>query len=115
MKKTDLERLRKIVTTWESLSAQMAQKNITRDVLMTDEFAQWAVTTPLYNIGEQVYQLTRVLKAKYPEQPWNAVSGLRHRLVHEYDGINWTMIVEIVFEDMPEFVQDVQEIITEIE
>ena len=39
MKKTDLERLRKIVTTWESLSAQMAQKNITRDVLMTDEFA----------------------------------------------------------------------------
>lgn len=54
MKKTDLERLRKIVTTWDSLSAQMAQRNITREVLMTDEFAQWAVTTPLYNIGEQV-------------------------------------------------------------
>lgn len=64
-----LERLRKIVTTWDSLSAQMAQRNITREVLMTDEFAQWAVTTPLYNIGEQVYQLTRGLKAKYPEQP----------------------------------------------
>ena len=67
MKKTDLERLRKIVTTWDSLSAQMAQRNITRDVLMTDEFAQWAVTTPLYNIGEQVYQLTQGLKAKHPD------------------------------------------------
>lgn len=115
MKKTDLERLRKIVTTWDSLSAQMAQRNITRDVLMADEFAQWAVTTPLYNIGEQVYQLTQGLKAKYPEQPWNAVSGMRHRLVHEYEGINWTMIVEIVFEDMPGFVQDVRKIIAEIE
>ena len=88
MKKTDLERLRKIVMTWDSLSAQMAQRNITRDVLMTDE---------------------------YPEQPWNAVSGMRHRLVHEYEGINWTMIVEIVFEDMPGFVQDVRKIIAEIE
>lgn len=115
MKKTDLERLRKVVTTWDSLSAQMAQRNITRDVLMADEFAQWAVTTPLYNIGEQVYQLTQGLKAKCPEQPWNAVSGMRHRLVHEYEGINWTMIVEIVFEDMPGFVQDVRKIIAEIE
>ncbi len=66
MKKTDLERLRKIVTTWDSLSAQMAQRNITREVLMTDEFAQWAVTTPLYNIGEQVYQLTRGTESKVP-------------------------------------------------
>ncbi|MFR3798662.1 MAG: HepT-like ribonuclease domain-containing protein [Christensenellales bacterium] len=40
---------------------------------------------------------------------------MRHRLVHEYEGINWTMIVEIVFEDMPGFVQDVRKIIAEIE
>jgi len=102
MKKSDKERLKKIVTTWESLSQQMQKRGITSEQLLNDEFLQWAVTTPLYNIGEQVYQLTDELKKRYPEQPWNMVAGLRHRLVHDYDGINWLIIVEVVFEDIIE-------------
>ena len=76
-----------------------------------DEFSQWAVTTPLYNIGEQVYQLSPAFKASYPEQPWNMVAGLRHRLVHDYDGINWSIIVEVLFEDMEPFVTAVNAIL----
>jgi uncharacterized protein with HEPN domain len=102
MKKSDKERLKRIVTTWESLSEQMQKRGITSEQLLNDEFSQWAVTTPLYNIGEQVYQLTDELKKRYPEQPWNMVAGLRHRLVHDYDGINWSIIVEVVFEDIIE-------------
>ena len=100
MKKSDKERLKKIVSTWENLSRQMQQHGITPELLLEDEFAQWAVTTPLYNIGEQVYQLSSEFKAAYPDQPWNMVAGLRHRLVHDYDGINWTIIVEVVFSDL---------------
>ena len=94
MKKSDKERLKKIVSTWKNLSAQMQQRGITPELLLEDEFAQWAVTTPLYNIGEQVYQLSSEFKASYPAMPWNMVAGLRHRLVHGYDRIKWTLIVE---------------------
>ena len=73
--------------------------------------SQWAVTTPLYNIGEQVYQLSPEFKASYPEQPWNMVAGLRHRLVHDYDGINWSIIIEVLFEDMEPFVTAVNAIL----
>ena len=69
------------------------------------------VTTPLYNIGEQVYQLSPEFKRSYPEQPWNMVAGLRHRLVHDYDGINWSIIVEVGYEDMNPFVQSLKEIL----
>lgn len=78
---------------------------------LEDEYSQWAVTTPLYNIGEQVYQLSSEFKQSYPEQLWNMVTGLRHRLVHDYDGINWSIIVEVVFEDMSPFVQSLREIL----
>ena len=111
MKKSDKERLKKIVSTWENLSRQMQQHGITPELLLEDEFAQWAVTTPLYNIGEQVYQLSSEFKAAYPDQPWNMVAGLRHRLVHDYDGINWTIIVEVVFSDLDPFVDAVREIL----
>ena len=106
MKKSDKERLKRIVSIWSSLSEQMEQRSITVELLLEDEFSQWAVTTPLYNIDE--------LKRKYPEQPWNAVAGLRHRLFHDYEGINWTMIVEVIFEDMIPFVEAVEKILDEI-
>ena len=114
MKKTDKERLKKIISTWESLRGKVQEQGITPERLLDDEFLQWAVTTPLYNIGEQVYQLSDGLKKAYPDQPWNMVSGLRHRLVHDYEGTNWTIIVEVVFHDMDPFVQAVKQIVEEI-
>lgn len=111
MKISDTERLKKIVSTYNSLKAQIAEHNITKEVLLNDEFSQWAVTTPLYNIGEQVYMLSDDLKKANPQVPWNVVSGLRHRLVHDYEGINWSIIVDVVFDEMGEFVNLIQELI----
>ena len=42
------------------------------------------------------------------------VAGLRHRLVHDYDGINWSIIVEVLFEDMEPFVTAVNAILAGI-
>ena len=38
-----------------------------KDMLLTDEFSQRAVTTPLYNTGEQVYKLSSEFKSEYRE------------------------------------------------
>ncbi len=114
MRATDKERLKKILDTWEALNAQISLRTITEEQLLADEFLQWAVTTPLYNIGEQVYRLSKELKDHYPELPWNKVAGLRHRLIHDYDGINWTIIVEIVFKEMDPFVKAVKQIFSEM-
>lgn len=111
MKKTDKERLRKILEIWQDLEQQMQRHNITQKGILEDTFLQWAVTTPLYNIGEQVYQLSKEFKQKYPKQLWIAVAGLRHRLVHDYESINWKMIVEVLFNDLPEFVEGLERIL----
>ena len=77
---------------------------------MEDTFFQWAVTTPLYNIGEQVYVLSPDFKTEHSDIPWGVVSGLRHRLVHDYEGINWSIIVEVVFDEMDDFVRSVEKL-----
>ena len=111
MKTSDTERLKKIISTWESLKLQIENRSITKKMLLTDEFSQWAVTTPLYNIGEQVYKLSSEFKLEHPEIIWNIVSGLRHRLVHDYDGVNWSVIVEVVFGEMDQFIDSVKKLI----
>ncbi len=111
MRLSDSDRLKMIVKLWTALQSQIKAHSITKKSLLTDEFLQWAVTTPLYNIGEQVYCLSPDLKNQYPDIPWNVVSGLRHRLVHNYEGINWSIIVEIVFEEMDSFIKAVENLI----
>ena len=91
MKKSNKERLKKIITTWEDLQKQMKIHEITAEVLLEDEYSQWAVTTPLYNIGEQVYQLSPEFKQSYPEQPWNMVAGLRHRYMIMMESIGLSL------------------------
>lgn len=114
MKKTDLERLKKIVSLWNELDAEIKNRKMTREIVVKDQFLQWAITTPIYNIGEQVYQLTPEFKKEHADVMWSVVSGLRHRLVHDYEGINWSLIADVVFDDMPNFIRQIQGIIDEM-
>ena len=40
--------------------------------------------------------------------PWAKIAGLRHRLVHDYDDTNWTLICAIIFDVLPGFLQDLK-------
>lgn len=111
MKKSDTERIKKIVSIWDALKRQIDEHSITKEKLLDDEFSQWAVTTPLYNIGEQVYKISDETKKQNPQIIWSVVSGLRHRLVHDYEGINWSIIVDVIFNEMEEFVNEVKKLI----
>ena len=94
-------------------------RQLTRKDVDAFEIRELNVGTPFYEnvmqegvrIGEQVYQLSSEFKASYPDVPWNMVAGLRHRLVHDYDGINWTIIVDVLFTDMAPFIQSVENIL----
>lgn len=111
MKKSDNERIKNIIDIWSSLQLQIKEHSITKENLLNDEFLQWAVTTPLYNIGEQVYKISDDTKKQYPDIIWSIVAGLRHRLVHDYEGINWSIIVEVIFDEMDDFVNSIKQII----
>ncbi len=110
MRKTDEQRIQTMIQIWQELSRQIEERGITPELLLQDVYTQWAVTTPLYQIGEQVYQLTPELKQQHPDIPWNVVSGLRHRLVHNYEGTNWSIIVEIVFHEMDVFIEQLKKL-----
>lgn len=105
MKYTDEERVRKILEYAYKLNFYIVENKISKENLLKDEYLQWFVTTPLYNIGEQAYYLSDDFKERYNYIPWAMMSGLRHRLVHDYDGTNWNIIVEVVFEEIPELVK----------
>ena len=105
MKYTDEQRIAKIVVLCEKLLAYLRENQLTSEDVMKQEYTQWAITTPLYNIGENVYQLSDTYKDSRPDIPWLKIAGLRHRLVHDYESTNWSIICEVLFNELPELAQ----------
>lgn len=110
MKYSDGQRVNKIYDNAVRLHGYITNNNIKREDLLTNIPLQWLVTTPLYNIGEHVYYLSDEYKEAHSEIPWSMVSGLRHRLVHDYDGTNWNIIVEVVFEELPILIEKLRKL-----
>ena len=108
MKYSDEQRIEKILYYATRLQKYISEKNITKEKILNEVELQWLVTTPLYNIGEYVYNLSKEYKSEHKNVEWNMISGLRHRLVHDYDGKNWNIIVEVVFEELPIFIEQIK-------
>ena len=108
MKYTDEQRLEKIRSTTEKLLTYLQDESITAEQVMSEETVRWTITTPLYNIGEQVYKLSDDFNQSHNQIHWAKISGLRHRLVHDYENTNWSLICAILFEELPEFLTDLQ-------
>lgn len=110
MKYSDIQRVVKIRETTEKLLLYIRQEHITTEMILSSEPIRWTITTPLYNIGEQAYNLSEPFKALYPNIPWSKISGMRHRLVHDYDNTNWSLICTVIFEVLPDFLQELKAI-----
>ena len=111
MKSSDKQRLQKILENAEKLVNYIREHNVGKDDLLNDYSLQWLVTTPLYNIGEHVYNLSSEYKNSHKDIPWLMIAGLRHRLMHDYDGTDWNIIADVVFEELPVMVEQIRALI----
>ena len=110
MKYTDQQRVEKMIAVTEKLLNYLSEKSITAEDILSQEPLRWTITTPLYNIGERAYSLSEDYKKSHAEIPWSKISGLRHRLVHDYDDTNWSLICTILFDVLPGFCQDLKKL-----
>ena len=54
----------------------------------------------LSTIGENSGKISEDLKLKYPKLSWRELRGLRNRIVHDYTGIDYEMVFEIITNDL---------------
>ena len=87
-------------------------KNLSFDDFSDDQKSVDAVVRNLEIIGEAANRLPDEFKEKYSEVEWHKVVGLRHRIVHEYFGIDIEIIWQILHKDLPELKQKIIQIIS---
>ena len=108
MRYTDDERAKKVYKYALELHEFIVDSQVQRDDLVENRKLQWLVTTPLSNIGENASHLSRQYMEEHDEIPWLEIANLRNRLVHDYDGINWEIIADVIFEDLPQLIESLK-------
>ena len=79
----------------------MNHSNISEDDFMFDETLQRAFVRSLEIIGEASKKLPDSLKLNCKEIPWREMSAVRNRLIHEYFGIDYSIVWDIVKNEIP--------------
>jgi uncharacterized protein with HEPN domain len=71
------------------------------DAFSKDQKTIDAVVRNLEIVGEAASRLPDEFKERHPAVEWHKVVGLRHRIVHEYFGIDVAIIWQILQKDLP--------------
>jgi len=94
--RTALEYMRE--KTWEEFSG--------------DPLLQDAIVRRLEIIGEASGRVSSETQKRYAHLPWQAMKGTRNKIIHEYDSIELDIIWEIVQQDLPYLVAELEKIVS---
>jgi uncharacterized protein with HEPN domain len=72
-----------------------------QDELAGDQDLQSLLIHPLLVIGEAVKKLSPEFRQASPEVPWERIAGMRDRLIHAYDRVDWKIVWETVTLQLP--------------
>jgi len=107
--KDDFYRIQRIHFYCKSISEFMKDK--TFDDLKRNDQLNFAVVFALGQIGEQMNKLSAEIKAKYLEIPWQDIISMRHRIVHDYEGVDIDILWESVHEGIPQLLEEVDKLL----
>jgi uncharacterized protein with HEPN domain len=92
-------------------AAQMAQGK-TRADLDTDRPLNLSLVRLLEIVGEAASRVPAGERARYSGIPWAQIVGLRNRLIHGYDNVDFDILWQIVTQDLSSLVAELEKILS---
>lgn len=112
MRKTDIVRLQHMIDSGKKAISFILNRQ--RVDLDQDEMLTLALVRLLEILGEAGKNVSEATKAKSPNIPWRLICGTRDRLIHAYFDINLDIVWEIVNQDLPSLIPQLESLLNEI-
>lgn len=88
-------------------------ENLTKDSFLDDETLKRAVVRSLEIIGEATKKIPADFKVKWGSIKWKNMAGMRDRLIHDYMGVNYSIVWDVLKNKIPELTQQIHEVLDE--
>ncbi|HEX2608894.1 MAG TPA: DUF86 domain-containing protein [Flavisolibacter sp.] len=109
---SQIEFLRHILDECNYLLQEGSSNNFD-DFIKNDRLIR-AVCRSLEIIGEASVKIHPDIKARFPQIPWREMSDLRNRIIHQYFGIDYEIVWNIVETDIPVLKVDIGYILDQL-
>ncbi|HMI03362.1 MAG TPA: HepT-like ribonuclease domain-containing protein [Pedobacter sp.] len=84
-----------------------------KESVIGDPVLSRAIIRSLEIVGEASTKLDPEFKAAYPHIEWRKMANTRHRLIHDYFGVDYDIVWDIITTKLPDLETDIQSIISE--
>jgi uncharacterized protein with HEPN domain len=85
--------------------------DLAKEIVIKDETLKRAVVRSLEIIGEATKKIPADFKVKWETVNWKNMSGMRDRLIHDYIGVNYSIVWDVIKNKIPELYNQIIEVI----
>ncbi len=82
-----------------------------RSDLDTDRKLNLSLVRLLEIVGEAAARVSQGFKVTHPDIPWIQITGLRNRLIHGYDEVDFDILWNILKIDLPPLISNLEAIL----
>jgi uncharacterized protein with HEPN domain len=83
-------------------------QSISRDTYDADENLRLALIHLIQTIGEAARQVSREFCNSHSDIRWADIIGMRHKVVHDYLGVDDDIVWKVATEDLPKLVASLE-------
>lgn len=105
--KNDTYYLQKITQDLEFIVVHM--RNVDIKELNANEILLDSMLFRMIQLSENAKKLSDEYKIQRADIPWNAIYGLRNRIVHDYGNVDLNVVFETLKNDIPELLEMLSE------
>lgn len=73
-----------------------------------NEDLRFVIAHLIQTIGEAAARVSTQTQEAHPEIPWKNVTGMRHRIVHDYMGVDYDILWVVAFRHIPELISNLE-------
>jgi uncharacterized protein with HEPN domain len=81
-----------------------------RDALGRDEDLQMILTHLIQIVGEAARNISETTRVAHPEIPWSEITGMRHKVVHDYFRVDLDTLWDTINHDLPSLIAALEKI-----
>lgn len=83
-----------------------------RNDLDKDRMLNLALVRLVEVIGEAAAKVPDAFRERYPDVPWQQIVGMRNRLIHGYDAVDFDILWTIIQDDLPSLIDQLEEVLS---
>jgi uncharacterized protein with HEPN domain len=97
----------------ECLYIISVSKDLRYEDFLDDETLKRAIVRSLEIIGEATKKIPADVKVKWNTIQWKNMAGMRDRLIHDYMGVNYNIVWDVIKNKIPDMNKQISKFLTE--